>query len=349
MNLKERVLNRLQGKSVDITPVGSTTTYGCVCFMKGCNVTRPAVDTDPKALALMALAGHYMGGFDWIKAMGSDITAVSHTLGCEVKSMAQDSPYVITSHPYAEKSVDELDVPDNLLSLGRLPAYKEQFRILRDYSDTLAIYGASEGPFTAAANLMDVVNLMRCTIKKPETVEKILQVTTETLVRFVKFAAENGADYYTMAEPTTSPDLFSPKFWQRFVAPCIKRIVDESPIPIVLHICGKTDPIIGMMCDTGVAGISIEEKADMKKAVEIAHAKGVTVFGNVATASTLFTGTPEEVYAESTAALENGVDFLCPGCGIGPNSPLDNIIQLRRARDARFDQPVFHPQATVSL
>ena len=136
MNLKERVLNRLQGKSVDITPVGSTTTYGCVCFMKGCNVTRPAVDTDPKALALMALAGHYMGGFDWIKAMGSDITAVSHVLGCEVKSMAQDSPYVIASHPYAEKSVDELDVPDNLLSLGRLPAYKEQFRILRDYRST---------------------------------------------------------------------------------------------------------------------------------------------------------------------------------------------------------------------
>ena len=81
------------------------------------------------------------------------------------------------------------------------------------------------------------------------------------------------ADYHTMAAPGTSPDLFSPRFWQRFVAPCVKRIVDESPIPIVLHILGKTDPTIGM-----------------KKAVETAHAKGVTVFGNVATASTLFTG-----------------------------------------------------------
>ena len=69
-----------------------------------------------------------------------------------------------------------------------------------------------------------------------------------------------------MAAPGMSPDLFSPRFWQRFVAPCVKRIVDESPIPIVLHILGKTDPTIGM-----------------KKAVETAHAKGVTVFGNVAT------------------------------------------------------------------
>ena len=55
-----------------------------------------------------------------------------------------------------------------------------------------------------------------------------------------------------------------------------------------------------MMCDTGIAGISIEEKADMKAAVEIAHKKGVKVFGNVATATTLFSGTPRDVYKEAT-------------------------------------------------
>ena len=34
MTLKERVLNRLQGKEVDKTPVGCTTTYGVVDFME---------------------------------------------------------------------------------------------------------------------------------------------------------------------------------------------------------------------------------------------------------------------------------------------------------------------------
>jgi len=53
----------------------------------------------------------------------------------------------------------------------------------------------------------------------------------------------------------------------------------------------------------------------------------------VATATTLFSGTPEEVYKESIACLENGTDFLCPGCGIAPRSPLENILQLKKARD----------------
>lgn len=350
MNLKQRVLQRLQGNDVDMTPVGSTTTYGCVCFMKGCNCTRPAIDRDPKALALMALAGHYMGGFDWIKAMGSDITAISELLGCKVESLAADSPCVITSHPYAEKDIAELDLPDDLLSRGRLPAYKEQFHILKDVcGNDLAIYGASEGPFTCACNLMDVVNLMRATLKKPEKVEQALAVTTEALCRVIRFAAENGADYYCIAEPTTSPDLLSPKHWQRFVLPAVRRIAQESPIPVVLHICGNTNPIIEMMCASGVAGISIEEKASMRPAVELAHKAGVRIFGNVSTASTLFTGTPEECLAEAQTCLDNGVDFLAPGCGIGPHSPLENIVQLRHARDARFGRPRFEPATQVTL
>jgi [methyl-Co(III) methanol-specific corrinoid protein]:coenzyme M methyltransferase len=91
-----------------------------------------------------------------------------------------------------------------------------------------------------------------------------------------------------------------------------------------------------MMCETGVAGISIEEKANLKRAVEIAHKKGVKVFGNVGTATTLFSGTPEEVYKEARTALENGTDFLCPGCGIAPRSPLENIVQMKKARDDFF-------------
>ena len=91
-----------------------------------------------------------------------------------------------------------------------------------------------------------------------------------------------------------------------------------------------------MMCDTGVAGISIEEKADMKKAVEVANEKGVAVFGNVATATTLFMGSAEACYKESIASLENGAHFLTPGCGIAPGSPLENVRQLKKARDEYF-------------
>ena len=83
MTLKERVLNRLQGKEVDKTPVGCTTTYGVVDFMKKCGYERPLADTDPQAMTELAMAGHTYGGFEWVKAMGWDIAALSEALGCE--------------------------------------------------------------------------------------------------------------------------------------------------------------------------------------------------------------------------------------------------------------------------
>ncbi len=337
MRPKERFLRRLSGQDVDMTPVGCTTAYGAVALMRACGCERPLADTDPAAMAGLALAGHTVAGFEWVKAMGWDITAVSQALGCELGAPQIDLQYFIAGHPFEQRSIDELDCPDDLLSRGRFPAYREQFRILKEkVGDELAIFGMSEGPFTCAANLMGTSNMMRATLKDPKTVEKALEVTTAALARVIDFAFDCGADYYCMADPSSGSDLLSPRSWQKFVFPAMKRLAEAAKGPLVLHICGNTDKIIPMMCDAGVAGISIEEKADLKTAIEVAHAKGVRVFGNVSAASTLFMGTPQECRAEATAALAAGVDFLAPGCGLAPNSPLPNILELRKARDAYF-------------
>jgi len=342
MKPKERVLRRLQRKDVDMTPVGCTTAYGAVELMRRCGCERPLADRDPAAMAGLALAGYTIAGFDWIKAMGWDITSLSEALGCELGAPAIDVQHFIASHPFAERSVDELDCPDDLLSRGRYPAYKEQFRLLKEKAgDEVAIFGMCEGPFTCAANLLGAAKMLRATIKDPAAVDKALAVTTEALIRVINFAFSQGADYFCLADPTSGSTLLSPRSWDRFVAPVIKRIVEGISGPLVLHICGETDKIIPAMCDTGLAGISIEEKADLRHALEVAHAKGVAVFGNVAAASTLFMGTPEECRREALATLECGVDFLAPGCGLAPNSPLENILQLRRARDEFHQAPPF--------
>ncbi len=338
MNLKERFLRQLEGKEVDMTPVGSTTTYGVVDFMKKCGAERPLADVDPVAMTKLALAGPKYGGFEWVKAMGWDITAVSEAFGCELGEPLIDRQYYIKSHPYAD-DIDKLDYPgaDEFLKRGRFPVYKEHIKMLKDeVDDEMVIFGETEGAFTCAANLVGVETFMKWVLKSPEKVQKVLDVVKEAMVDVINFAFDCGVDYYVLAEPTTSTNLMSPRSWKKLVQPVITEIVSRSKGPIVLHICGNTDPIIPMMCETGVAGISIEEKADMKKAVEVAESKGVRVFGNVATATTLFSGTPEECYKEAWQALENGTHFLCPGCGIAPRSPLENIQQLRKARDDYF-------------
>jgi len=336
MTNKEKVMNRLAGKEIDTTPVGCTTTYGMVDIMKKVGHERPLADTDPEAMAGLAL-GYVEAGFEWCKAMGWDITAISEIMGCTLGEPKIDLQKFIKEHPYANGDLGGLAYPDNFFEKGRFPAYKKQFEILKGkLGNTVAIFGETEGAWTTACNLVGTEQFMKWTFKQQDKVQQVLDVTKEVVVDTINWAFDQGADYYMLAEPSSGPALMSPKTWKKFVQPMMTDIVSKVKGPVVLHICANTDLIIPMMCDTGVAGISIEEKADLKKAVEVAHGKGVTVFGNVATATTLFWGTPEDCYKEAIASLENGTDFLTPGCGIAPGSPLENVRQLRKARDDYF-------------
>ncbi len=336
MNLKERFLNQLQGKEVDVTPVGCTTTYGVVDLMTKCGYERPLADTDPLAMTELAMAGHTYGGFEWVKAMGWDIAALSEALGCELGTPKIDRQFYINRFPYAD-GVENLEFPSDFLSRGRFPAFKENIRLLKErVGDQMAIFGETEGAFTCAANLVGPEQFIKWAIKKPDLLARTLEVTKQAAIAAANFAFDNGVDFFVFAEPTSGPALLNPRLYEKLVMPVEKEIVSQIKGPVVLHICADTDPIIEFMCQSGAAGLSIEEKADLKRAVEIAHKYGVKIFGNVATATTMFSGTPEEVYKESIKALENGTDFLCPGCGIAPRSPLENIVQIKKARDDYF-------------
>jgi len=336
MTKKERVLNQLHGKDVDLTPVGSTTTYAVTAFGEACGHMRPQADTDPKAMAEFALMGPKLCGWEWVKAMGWDIIPLSEAMGVELGAPTPTTQYYVKGHPHAE-SLEGLEFPADFLSRGRFPVYKEQFRLLKEaVGDDMCVFGESEGAFTCAANLVGTEKFMKWLFKEPEQVQKVLEVTKQAAIAAANFAFDNGADWYVFAEPTSGPALLSPRIYKKVVLPLEQEIISQVKGPVVLHICANTDSIIEMMCQTGAVGISIEEKANMKQAAEIANAKGVRVFGNVATATTLFNGKPEDCYKESLAALDNGTHFLCPGCGVAPMSPVENLIQLRKARDDKF-------------
>jgi [methyl-Co(III) methanol-specific corrinoid protein]:coenzyme M methyltransferase len=332
MRLKERFLNQLNGKEVDAIPLGCTTTYGVIDFMKKCGFERPLADIDPEAMTELAYAGHQYGGFEWVKAMGWDITALSEALGCELGEPTIDRQFYIKTNPFA-KSLQSLTFPADFLNRGRFPAYQKHWKLLKKKTgDALVIFGETEGAFTCAANLVGAEQLIKWCLKNPDAALRVFEITKRAAITAANFAFDNGADYFVFAEPTSGPDLLGPLLYEKYVLPLEREIVSEVSGPVVLHVCGNTDSIVELMCRTGAAGISIEEKANLKRAVEIAHAKGVKVFGNVATAT--LGSSPEESYKESIAALENGTDFLSPGCGISPNSPLENILQLKKARDA---------------
>ena len=98
----------------------------------------------------------------------------------------------------------------------------------------------------------------------------------------------------------------------------------------ILHICGDSAPIIPYMFDTGVTGLSIEEKVDSYKAVEIGQKRGCLV-GNVGCAFPLFKGKPEDVTAAAQKSRDAGFNVISAGCGVPIGTPADNIRALVKA------------------
>lgn len=152
-NLKALVKAQLAGEGVERVPVGCTTSYGVVELMKLCGAERPLADTDPKTMADLAMAGYEHLGFEWIKAMGWDITVVSEVFGCELSVPTINMTYSVKSHPFT-KTVDKISWPRDFEQKGRFPAYKRQFEILKERAgEALAIYGQCEGPMTVGGIL----------------------------------------------------------------------------------------------------------------------------------------------------------------------------------------------------
>ena len=81
----------------------------------------------------LALAGHRYAEFEWVKAMGWDITGLSEVLGCTLGEPQIDLQYFIKAHPFAE-SLEGLDYPSDFLK-GAFPCIRSISRCSKRKSE----------------------------------------------------------------------------------------------------------------------------------------------------------------------------------------------------------------------
>ena len=81
-----------------------------------------------------------------------------------------------------------------------------------------------------------------------------------------RLMATTGADMLSSGDSLSGPDVISPKLYARFAQPYETRIAAHAHalgFPYVLHICGKTDKILGGMIETGADGMELDYKTDV--------------------------------------------------------------------------------------
>jgi [methyl-Co(III) methanol-specific corrinoid protein]:coenzyme M methyltransferase len=336
--LKQRFERALKGQALDITPVCSVTQTGTVELMERTGAYWPQANYDAEKMALLALAGYEIAGFENVRCPFST-TVLAETLGCTVDEGSIDIQPYVTNFPCKKKEdVKNLTVPSSLLESRRTSVVLDAVEILKEkVGENVPVVAGLVGPAGLASMLAGMRNYLMWFVTDSEVVEELMEVLIDGCIEYANGLLERGADAVTLIDSEAGPDLIAPEMLETSVFPLYRKFCREVKGLKILHMCGDATSVLDLLAGAGFEGISIEEKVGVSFAKEIVGDR-VRLIGNVSPSDTLLTKGSDAVMIEATACLEDGIDILAPGCGLAPHTPLENIKALVKARDAYFSK-----------
>ncbi len=326
MTPRERVMNALSGNPVDRTPIANPTNVATVELMDLVDAPFPEACQDPELAARLAATGYTELGFDSISPYFS-IIQESSALGCEMQWEEKDNwPTVRMQNPVWKDSRD-IHIPENFLEHRDVKAITESIRILKgEYGDEVAIIGKTMGPWTLAYHVFGVESFLLGTVDNPAETMRALHKLKEISVLFGQAQIDAGADVLTFPDHATG-DLVSGEYYKRFLQEIHAEMVVELPVPLILHICGKTIDRMPYIAETGMASFHFDSKNDPQEAMDAVNGE-IGLVGNINNPQTLYARGPEEVRQEVYKCLEAGVQMIAPECAIPLATKIENLMEI---------------------
>jgi [methyl-Co(III) methanol-specific corrinoid protein]:coenzyme M methyltransferase len=302
--------------------MGNVTVHG----LEEAGVRFAEVHGDAEKMAAAAASTYKQFGFE-CAVVPFDLGIEAEALGCEMNFYDDGSTRIL--YPTVKTKIlkfgEELSIPEDLGGQGRVPMLKEAIRRLKDdVGGEVAVGSYVLGPYTLAGQVMDLNELLKNSVKKPDEVDKILRALSKAITIIAKELKDAGADYITVREMGAPADVISPRMFKSMVLGPLTETIEMIDGPIILHICGNTNPIVELMVETGADAISVDQKNDVKSARERLGEDAV-ILGNVDPYNVLVKGTPDDVESAVKAVISAGVYGVVPGCDIWPEVPKENM------------------------
>jgi [methyl-Co(III) methanol-specific corrinoid protein]:coenzyme M methyltransferase len=329
MNSKERVLKTLNGERPDRIPcfsgMGNVTVHG----LEEAGVRFAEAHRDAGKMTAASTSTYKLFGFE-CAVVPFDLGIEAEALGCEMNFYDDGSTRIL--YPTVKTKIlkfgEELMIPEDLGEKGRIPMLKDVIRLLKDdVGGEVAVGSYVLGPYTLAGQVMDLNELLKNSVKKPNDVDKILRSLSDAITIIAKELKDAGADYITVREMGAPADVISPRMFKSMVLGPLTETIEKIDGPVILHICGNTNPIVELMVETGANAISVDQKNDVKSARERLGEDAV-ILGNVDPYNVLVKGTPADVESAVKAVIDAGVNGVVPGCDIWPDVPKENMTAL---------------------
>lgn len=284
------------------------------------------VVTNPQAQfeAQAALHRRYQTPFV-LSAM--DLSAEAEALGCTLHLADGEIPSVVGRLVTNLEEARKLSLPKP--GDGRTGVYLETVKRLRALPAKPLVFGGCIGPFSLAARLVGVSEVMELTLNDPDLVHLVLEKSTAFLTAYGRAFKGAGADGLIMAEPAAG--LLSPRGMSQFSSAYIKQIaaaLDDGRFAHVLHNCAAKLLHLPTILETGLSTFHFGAPMDLVAALGKVS-PDVVLCGNLDPAGVFCQLAPAEVTARAqalcsaTAAHRNYV--LSSGCDLPPLAPLASL------------------------
>ncbi|MBW1774026.1 MAG: uroporphyrinogen decarboxylase family protein [Deltaproteobacteria bacterium] len=199
--------------------------------------------------------------------------------------------------------------------------------LLSDYSKgRFPVLGLFEGPFTTTTRIIEAEIVLRMIVKSRHALNALLDRITLFLIEFGKALIHRGANVLFVPEPSSSASMISPKMFRDFALPRLKMLTEELTVPVILHMCGDTAPMLEAMGESGVHVLSLDQCMDLSDTRK--RMQKTVLGGNVDPVNALLMGTREDVVKDTTHCLETAGTsrfVLMSGCGVPPGTPVENL------------------------
>jgi [methyl-Co(III) methanol-specific corrinoid protein]:coenzyme M methyltransferase len=330
--LKERYLRALRREPVDRVPIPAFCSHPLLDLMKVAGFFAPGIHYELEDRVGFALAAREVLGFEGVR-LPTDGVIEAEAFGCRTDPGDTERNPSLVDHPF---SLDGFKVPENVLGRGRIPLLLEAIGTARRKAgNELPITSQFMGPVTISCHLVSSETFLLGLIENPEGIKRVLESVTDVCIQMGNALGEAGADVLQFPDPMASSDIMSPGMFREWVLPCYKRIFENVTCPVVLHICGNTNPLLPLLKGSGATGFSFDTM------VSVSHVRDIlcddmALVGNISTTDTLLRGTKEDVKRETLKAIGEGVDVLASSCGFAPRTPIENVREMIRSVKGLF-------------
>ena len=329
MNSRERVLAALRRLPVDLAPVCNPTSVATVALMDLVEAPFPQAHRVPELMARLGATSYTELGFDTIMPYFSTVQQ-SSALGCKIQWGEKDNwPTAVTSQPLW-RHPDEIRIPSNFLAHPDTKCVLEAIKILKQqFHGEAAILGKTMGPWTLSYDCFGLENFLLMCVDDPGSTAACLNKLKEATVQFGLAQIEAGADALTLPDHATG-DLVSARFYDQFLREIHSELVERLPVPLILHICGRTLDRMEYIARTGVAAFHFDSKNDAAESMRVMRNR-LALVGHINNPETLYARGPEEVRREVFRDLDAGVPLIAPECAIPLRTPVENLKEIPRA------------------